>query len=76
MQIVSRSKSSKTDDKEVMWKKLSTLPVSQSEKDMLYFRQTLGRAFRGGFEKGAVSVIAAKSGKRRGIKEDPGPGRG
>jgi len=58
---VSQSKSSKIDDKELMWKKLSTLPVSQGERDVMYFQQQLGRAFRAGYKKGEVSVVAAKS---------------
>jgi len=67
---VSRSKSLKTDDKEVMWKKLSTLPVSQSETDIMYFQQTLGRAFRAGFNKGEVSIIAAQSNKGKSMLFD------
>jgi len=67
---MSRSKFLKTDDKEVMWKKLSTLPVSQGEKDIMYFRQTLGRAFRAGFKKGEVSVIAAQSNKGKSMLFD------
>lgn len=53
---MSQSKSSKTDkaEKELMWKKLSTV----HDPDLLWYRQQLGRALRGG-KTGEVTVMMA-----------------
>ena len=44
-------------DKELMWKKLSTLPMPTADDDLMNFWQSMGRGLRG-FKKGELDVIA------------------
>ena len=58
---MSPSESSKT-DKEIMWKKLSTLPKPTADDDLMNFWQSMGHNVRGGIKNGELIVFA--SGKR------------
>ena len=57
---MSNSKSLKA-DKELVWKKLSTLPKPPLDKDLLYFQQAMWRGLRG-VKKGELNVLAVGSG--------------
>ena len=54
---MSQSESLKT-DKEIMWKKLSTLPRQPADDDLMNFWQSMGRGVRGGFKTGELIVFA------------------
>lgn len=54
---MSQSESLKT-DKELVWKKLSTLPRPTADDDLMNFWQSMGRGVRGGMKKGELNIIA------------------